>query len=143
MRRLSVRLLASMSEFTSTHGVLAVPPTRDPLFRRIEEVHAQHAKPYGRILDAGTGGHSLKWLATLPKGAVETITAVTADLSAGEGEGPRRGCLGARRGEAALLPRRASVKAGIFRHVQERGICFLGARRGIADGVRRVQERGI
>mmetsp|Transcript_27039 Transcript_27039/g.81082 ORF Transcript_27039/g.81082 Transcript_27039/m.81082 type:complete len:299 (-) Transcript_27039:14-910(-) len=87
MRRLSVRLLATMSEYTSTHGVLAVPPTRDPLFRRIEEVHAQHAKPYGRILDAGTGGHSLKWLATLPKGAVETITAVTADLSAGEGKG--------------------------------------------------------
>ena len=63
-----------MSDFSSTHGVLAIPKTQDPLFRRIEEVHAAAGKQYGKILDAGTGGHSLKWLATLPGGAVDCGT---------------------------------------------------------------------
>ena len=71
----------------ATPSVFATPATGDPLFRRIEEVHAAAAKPYGHILDAGTGGHSLKWLATLPAGAVGSVTAVTADASAGEGKG--------------------------------------------------------
>ena len=57
--------------------ILASPRTVDPLFRRIEEVHDEAAQPFGHILDAGTGGHSLKWLGTLPKDAVASVTAVT------------------------------------------------------------------
>ena len=56
--------------------ILASPRTVDPLFRRIEEVHDEAAQPFGHILDAGTGGHSLKWLGTLPKDAVSSVTAV-------------------------------------------------------------------
>ena len=73
------RLLTTMSAMESKGpSMLASPKTQDPLFRRIEDVHEDLRKPYGRILDAGTGGHSLKWLATLPTDAVDCITAVTA-----------------------------------------------------------------
>lgn len=65
--------------------LLARPRTADPLFRAIEEVHEARKQRYGVIMDAGTGGHSLKWLATLP--AVDRIVAVSADLSSGEGKG--------------------------------------------------------
>ena len=59
------RLLTTMSAMENKGpSMLASPKTQDPLFRRIEDVH-DSLKPYGRILDAGTGGHSLKWLATL------------------------------------------------------------------------------
>ena len=73
------RLLTTMSAMENKGpSMLASPKTQDPLFRRIEDVHEDLRKPYGRILDAGTGGHSLKWLATLPNEAVDCITAVTA-----------------------------------------------------------------
>ena len=73
------RLLTTMSAMENKGpSMLASPKTQDPLFRRIEDVHEDLRKPYGRILDAGTGGHSLKWLATLPTDAVDCITAVTA-----------------------------------------------------------------
>mmetsp|Transcript_9500 Transcript_9500/g.29584 ORF Transcript_9500/g.29584 Transcript_9500/m.29584 type:complete len:303 (+) Transcript_9500:192-1100(+) len=89
MRLARLATAATMSALSDTAGraMLASPATTDPLFRRIEEVHQEQNKPYGRILDSGTGGHSLKWLATLPKGAVASVTAVTADASAGEGKG--------------------------------------------------------
>ena len=65
------RLLTTMSAMENKGpSMLASPKTQDPLFRRIEDVHEDLRKPYGRILDAGTGGHSLKWLATLPTDAV-------------------------------------------------------------------------
>jgi ubiquinone/menaquinone biosynthesis C-methylase UbiE len=46
----------------------------DVLFGHIEE--RQGDKPWGRVLDAGTGAHSLRWLATLP---INGLVAVTAD----------------------------------------------------------------
>ena len=84
--------------------ILASPRTVDPLFRRIEEVHDEAAQPFGHILDAGTGGHSLKWLGTLPKDAVASVTAVTADASAGEGKGASdaRAALDPARGDALV-----------------------------------------
>eukprot|EP00633_Aureoumbra_lagunensis_P007857 CAMPEP_0197309064 /NCGR_PEP_ID=MMETSP0891-20130614/7615_1 /TAXON_ID=44058 ORGANISM="Aureoumbra lagunensis, Strain CCMP1510" /NCGR_SAMPLE_ID=MMETSP0891 /ASSEMBLY_ACC=CAM_ASM_000534 /LENGTH=286 /DNA_ID=CAMNT_0042793931 /DNA_START=61 /DNA_END=921 /DNA_ORIENTATION=+ len=66
-------------------SLLVDPKTKDPLFRQIEETHDSLGKCYGTILDAGTGGHSLKWLVTLPN--VEKILAVSADLKSGEGKG--------------------------------------------------------
>jgi ubiquinone/menaquinone biosynthesis C-methylase UbiE len=47
----------------------------DVLFGHIEE--RQGDKPWGRVLDAGTGAHSLRWLATLP--TMDGLVAVTAD----------------------------------------------------------------
>ena len=81
---------------------LVSPATKDPLFRAIEETHSRLKKKYGVILDAGTGGHSLKWLATLP--SVDKIVAVSADLSAGEGKGAKdlRSRLDTKRGDALL-----------------------------------------
>lgn len=48
--------------------------TTDPIFRFLEEQHG--ARAWGRVLDAGTGVHSLRWVASLP-GA--DWTAVTVD----------------------------------------------------------------
>jgi hypothetical protein len=48
----------------------------DALFACIEEQQLQHA-PFGRVLDAGSGSHSLRWLASLP--TVTNVTAITAD----------------------------------------------------------------
>ena len=48
----------------------------DVLFGTIEKW--QGAKPWGRVLDAGTGVHSLKWLLNL---RTDRITAVTADAA--------------------------------------------------------------
>jgi len=83
-------------------SLLASPVTKDPLFRSIEETHEKVRKRYGVILDAGTGGHSLKWLSSLP--AVDRIVAVSADLSAGEGKGARelRSILRTDRGDALV-----------------------------------------
>lgn len=47
--------------------------TQDALFQHIERHQA--ARPWGRILDAGTGVHSLKWLLTLPSDGVVGVTA--------------------------------------------------------------------
>lgn len=49
----------------------------DKLFESLERFHGE--RPWGRVLDAGTGEHSLKWLMSL---GPEHITAVT-------GAGPR------------------------------------------------------
>jgi len=48
----------------------------DALFGSIEARHGE--LPWGRVLDAGTGVHSLRWLATLP---AQHCVAVTADAS--------------------------------------------------------------
>jgi len=48
----------------------------DPLFAWVERVHGP--RPWGRVLDAGTGNHSLRWLTALP---TECLTAVTAEES--------------------------------------------------------------
>jgi hypothetical protein len=47
-------------------------PTTDPIFAAIEAL--QGSRPWGRVLDAGTGSHSLAWVAGLPS---ERWTAVT------------------------------------------------------------------
>ena len=49
----------------------------DALFGAIEE--QQGAKPFGSFLDAGTGMHSLRWIATLKSKGMTGFTAVTAD----------------------------------------------------------------
>ena len=48
----------------------------DALFGHLEA--QQEGLPWGNVLDAGTGLHSLRWLATLP---TQHVTAVTADQS--------------------------------------------------------------
>lgn len=82
-------------------SMLAWPATKDPLFRSIEEVHHDQQKRYGVLLDAGTGGHSLRWLRGLPSSTVDRIVAVSADLASGEGRGAReaRSKLNASRGD--------------------------------------------
>ena len=47
-------------------------PSQDLLFSGIERFHG--AAPWGRVLDAGTGDHSLSWLRTLES---ESLTLVT------------------------------------------------------------------
>lgn len=59
------------------------PPRQDALFQWIERVHAP--RPWGRVLDAGTGDHSLGWLATLPAASITAVT-VEAWRMAGLGE---------------------------------------------------------
>lgn len=49
----------------------------DALFGAIEQ--AQGSKPFGNFLDAGTGLHSLRWIATLPQKGMTELVAVTAD----------------------------------------------------------------
>lgn len=49
----------------------------DSLFGSIEE--RQGDKPFGNILDAGTGMHSLRWIATLGEKGMTGFTAITAD----------------------------------------------------------------
>jgi hypothetical protein len=51
-------------------------PTQDLLFSGIERYHG--ASPWGRVLDAGTGEHSLAWLRTLDS---ESLTLVTGAAS--------------------------------------------------------------
>ncbi|KAJ1453329.1 hypothetical protein M885DRAFT_524453, partial [Pelagophyceae sp. CCMP2097] len=104
----------------AAQAILAHPKTNDPLFRTIEEVHERLGCQWGHILDAGTGGHSLKWLATLPTPSVQRITAVSADVSSGEGKGAHelRGKLDASRGDVLVegawctLNREPIVEAG-------------------------------
>lgn len=47
----------------------------DILFKTIEKFHG--AKSWGRILDAGTGVHSIKWIQSLPSSGWTAITADT------------------------------------------------------------------
>ena len=49
----------------------------DVLFGSIE--HQQQGRPFGDVLDAGTGLHSLRWIATLPLQGMESFCAITAD----------------------------------------------------------------
>lgn len=73
-----------------------MPPTRkkttttaagaktDGLFSWIEEREAALQKPWGRVLDAGTGRHSLAWLlgvAARDAGSVSEVVAVTGERS--------------------------------------------------------------
>ncbi|KDO32581.1 hypothetical protein SPRG_03055 [Saprolegnia parasitica CBS 223.65] len=58
-------------------GSSATMVTTDRLFRHIE-LHAAKAGAWGRVLDAGTGDHSLNWLKTLP---IDGIVAVTGDTT--------------------------------------------------------------
>jgi hypothetical protein len=59
------------------------PSTSDVLFSQIERWQHELGAPYGTVLDAGTGDHSLKWLSQLrraqPEAGVAGIVAVTAD----------------------------------------------------------------
>ena len=65
--------------------VRPVSPTKDSLFAAIEAAQEASGRGWGRFLDAGTGGHSLQWIATLPRPSLTSITAVTADAGSGEG----------------------------------------------------------
>jgi hypothetical protein len=58
--------------------------TQDALFSYIEEQHSPLR--WGRVLDAGTGDHSLRWLLGIP---AEEITAVTVDTQRMSGMQPR------------------------------------------------------
>mmetsp|Transcript_16852 Transcript_16852/g.25491 ORF Transcript_16852/g.25491 Transcript_16852/m.25491 type:complete len:306 (+) Transcript_16852:87-1004(+) len=51
----------------------------DVLFAKIEE--QQSDTPFGSLLDAGTGMHSLRWIATLGDKGMTSFTAVTADTT--------------------------------------------------------------
>jgi len=51
----------------------------DSLFGSIEE--RQGDKPFGKVLDAGTGMHSLRWIATLEDKGMTEFTAITADVT--------------------------------------------------------------
>jgi hypothetical protein len=59
--------------------------TKDSLFAAIEAAQEASGRGWGRFLDAGTGGHSLQWIASLPRPSLTSITAVTADAASGEG----------------------------------------------------------
>jgi hypothetical protein len=49
----------------------------DALFGSIENLQGDH--PFGNVLDAGTGMHSLRWIATLGDKGMTKFTAITAD----------------------------------------------------------------
>lgn len=49
----------------------------DPIFGGIEK--QQGGSPFGKILDAGTGTYSLRWLSTLTEKGMTDLTAITAD----------------------------------------------------------------
>lgn len=51
----------------------------DALFGCIEQ--QQGTIPFGNILDAGTGMHSLRWIATLEEKGMTSYTAITADVT--------------------------------------------------------------
>lgn len=78
-------LSTAMAAYTSPDVIAArkqrlVYGTNDALFGHIETQQGQ--KPFGSFLDAGTGLHSLRWIATLASddgGSMTEFTAVTAD----------------------------------------------------------------
>lgn len=55
-------------------GILApvTAAAQDEIFAAIEAL--QGARPWGRVLDAGTGAHSLAWIAGLPTGSFSALT---------------------------------------------------------------------
>lgn len=61
------------------------PPAKktDSLFLWIEQHERKQEKPWGRVLDAGTGRHSLQWLTGLARGQSErelsSMVAVTGE----------------------------------------------------------------
>lgn len=67
----------SASAMSTTAQARLVYGKNDALFGSIEK--RQGAKPFGTILDAGTGLHSLRWIATLGYKGMKKFTAVTAD----------------------------------------------------------------
>ena len=74
------RSLSSHSRrFMASTPAGAVGNSDDALFRYIEKRQAETERQgFGRVLDAGTGWHSLRWLLSAAPG-VEHVTAVTAD----------------------------------------------------------------
>lgn len=74
---LSLTSCLAMTTIASTAASRLVYGKDDALFGSLEE--RQGNLPFGSILDAGTGLHSLRWIATLhPKGMTK-FTAITAD----------------------------------------------------------------
>lgn len=69
----TVRALPTMSHSKLVYG------KDDVLFGAIER--HQGNKPFGTFLDAGTGVHSLRWIATLGEKGMTEFTAVTADAN--------------------------------------------------------------
>lgn len=64
----------------------AIYGSDDKLFGYIEDNQAESGKSFGRFLDAGTGSHSLRWIASLienrksdPVLSIDDYTAITAD----------------------------------------------------------------
>jgi hypothetical protein len=66
-------LLATMGQRKLVYG------ENDALFGCIET--QQGDTPFGHVLDAGTGIHSLRWVATLREKGMKSFTAITADAS--------------------------------------------------------------
>lgn len=64
------------------------PPSTDPLFATIERWNGE--RPWGRVLDAGTGRHSLEWILSLPTTSWHGVTA------GAPGEGELRRAVGER-----------------------------------------------
>jgi len=80
---LSVRMSASSSSSCPAES-RRVFGKDDALFGCIEAQQRVHGRPFGKVLDAGTGLHSLRWLSTLQEETNKALpmthlTAVTAD----------------------------------------------------------------
>lgn len=73
----SIGAMTTGSIFSSDAKNRLVYGNDDSLFGSIEE--QQGLKPFGHILDAGTGMHSLRWIATLGEKGMTAFTAITAD----------------------------------------------------------------
>lgn len=71
-------LSVAMSPNSSPKSRLVFGPD-DALFGTIEAQHQN--RPFGSVLDAGTGVHSLRWIATLVDKGMTDFTAITADES--------------------------------------------------------------
>jgi hypothetical protein len=67
----------AMSSIPHSASSRIVYGKNDALFGSIEE--QQGERPFGSILDAGTGLHSLRWIASLPPKGMTKFTAITAD----------------------------------------------------------------
>jgi len=77
-RHHTTALWTSMSS-NSNYKSKLVHGKDDVLFGSIEKY--QGNKPFGTFLDAGTGVHSLRWIATLGKKGMTDFTAITADAT--------------------------------------------------------------
>ncbi|OQS07290.1 hypothetical protein THRCLA_00706 [Thraustotheca clavata] len=65
-------MIACIVALEDNHICVSPMVTTDRLFRHIEQL--ANAPKWGRILDAGTGDHSLNWLKTLPSDAIVAVT---------------------------------------------------------------------